>query len=324
MKEEAAKQPNELLQGILSAIGAYLLWGILPIYWKQIAYVPAYEILAHRILWSFFFMLAIILVTRSLRQFVEETLQIWHNPKRFAGLVVAALLVSVNWLIYIWAVNESRIVETSLGYYINPLVSVLLGIVVLKEKFSLWQSVSFGLAAVGVIIMTVNFGTVPWISLSLALTFAFYGMCKKILSIGAVTATTLETLIVSPLAIGYLLFLEGQGTASFSLAAPGTAAFLLGAGAVTATPLLLFAGGANRLPLSLLGFTQYLSPTISLALGVLLYHESFTAIHVMAFGFIWLALAVFSLARTKPLVKAEEGIVGWFKQLRHKPENVSS
>ncbi|HML34873.1 EamA family transporter RarD [Sporomusa sphaeroides] len=306
-------QQNEWAKGVLSALGAYCLWGILPIYWKQLPNVSAYEILAHRVIWSFFFMFAIILATRSLRQFVDETKQICRDRKKFAGLCIASLLISINWLVYIWAVNASRIVETSLGYYINPLVSVLLGILVLKEKLSLWQSVSFMLAAVGVLTMTVNFGAIPWISLWLAFTFGFYGMCKKILAIGAVTATTLETLIVSPFAIVYLLYSHGQGGAAFSLAAPATAALLMGAGAVTAIPLLLFASGANRLPLSLLGFIQYLSPTISLTLGVLLYHEPFTSTHLLSFSLIWLALGIFSLARTKLFIKAEERIIGLFK-----------
>lgn len=319
-----SSQSNEMFRGILSAVGAYLLWGILPVYWKQISYVPAYEILAHRVVWSFFFMFAIILATRSLEQFIDETVQIWHNRKKLAGLFIASFLISINWLIYIWAVNESRIVETSLGYYINPLVSVLLGIIVLKEKISFWQTVSFALAAIGVINMTASFGSVPWISLSLALSFAFYGMCKKVLNIGAVTATTLETLIVAPIAVIYLIYLEGQGVASFSLSAPETAAFLLGAGAVTATPLLLFAGGANRLPLSLLGFTQYLSPTISLTLGVLLYHEPFTNTHLISFSAIWLALAIFSLARSKPFIRSEEWIVGLFKGEQSRQEHTSS
>lgn len=316
--EIKTSQQNERLRGIVLAVGAYCLWGILPIYWKQLPNVSAYEILAHRVVWSFFFMFAIILATRSLRQFLDETKQICRNRKKLGGLFIVSTLISINWWVYIWAVNASRIVETSLGYYINPLVSVLLGIIVLKEKLSLWQTVSFMLAAVGVLTMTVNFGAIPWVSLWLAFTFAFYGMCKKILAIGAVTATTLETLIVSPFAVAYLLYVYGQGGAAFSLAMPTTAALLMGAGAVTAIPLLLFAGGANRLPLSLLGFIQYLSPTISLTVGVLLYHEPFTSTHLVSFSLIWLALGIFSLARTKLFIKAEERIIGLFKGRQEK------
>lgn len=301
-------QGNERLAGVLFAVGAYLLWGVLPIYWKQLSHVPAYEILAHRVVWSCLFMFGILLATRSLPQFFTEMLDICRNRKKMSGLIIASLLISCNWLIYIWAVNENRVVETSLGYYINPLVSVVLGILVLKERFSMWQSVSFALAAIGVIIMTLSFGTIPWVSLSLAISFAFYGMCKKILGIGAVTATTLETLIVSPVAVVYLLYLAGQGGGAFSLDALPTCGLLMGAGAMTATPLLLFASGANRLPLSLMGFIQYMSPTIALAIGVLLYHEPFTTVHLISFSLIWLALGVFSLARTRIFVSVEERI----------------
>ena len=304
------KQKNEQLVGVLSAAGAYLLWGLLPVYWKQLSQVPAYEILAHRIIWSCVFMVVVLLATRGIRQFCSETADIGRKPKKLVGLVIAALIISANWLIYIWAVNENRVVETSLGYYINPLVNVLLGVVVLKEKLSLWQSVSFVLAGIGVINMTISFGAIPWVSLSLAITFGFYGMCKKILKIGAITATTLETLIVSPAALLYLFYLEGQGSGSFGLTSLLTTGFLIGAGAVTATPLILFASGANRLPLSLMGFIQYLSPTIALVIGVAVYHEPFTTAHMISFSLIWLALTVFSLSGTRLFVNAEEWIRG--------------
>ncbi|HWR09905.1 EamA family transporter RarD [Sporomusa sp.] len=322
--KEKLNQSNEQLIGVLSAAGAYLLWGVLPVYWKQLAHVPAYEILAHRIIWSCIFMFAILTATRSLRSFINETIDIARNPKKRFGLLIASLLISVNWLIYIWAVNENRVVETSLGYYINPLVNVLLGIIVLKEGLSLWQSVSFGLAAVGVGAMAISYGTIPWVSLSLAMSFSFYGMCKKILGIGAITATTLETLIVTPVALLYLLYLAGQGGGAFNLTSLPTAGLLMGAGVVTAIPLLLFANGANRLSLSLLGFIQYMSPTIALALGVLLYHEPFTSVHLVAFSLIWLALAVFSLAKTNLFVRAEERLVSLFKGQQARGKKASS
>ena len=315
-----SEQGRERLTGIMSAAGAYLLWGILPVYWKQLTQVPAYEILAHRIIWSFFFMFAVILATRSFRVFLTETVQLGRNPRKLAGLIIASVLISANWLIYIWAVNENRVVETSLGYYINPLVNVLLGIIVLKEKLSLWQGVSCGLAATGVLIMAVNFGAVPWVSLSLAFTFAFYGMCKKILGLSAITSTTLETLVVSPVAAAYLLILARHGSGAFGFTGQTTTWLLVGAGAVTATPLLLFAGGANRLSLSLLGFTQYLSPTITLVIGVVIYHEPFTQVHMLAFGFIWLALAVFSLAKTRIFINAAAYFTDRRKSHGNRPE----
>lgn len=307
------KRKNEQLLGVLAAAGAYLLWGVLPVYWKQLSQVSAYEILAHRVIWSCVFMVVILLVTRGIRQFCGETADISHKPKKIIGLTIASLIISANWLIYIWAVNVNRVVETSLGYYINPLVNVFLGVVVLKEKLTLWQSVSIMLAAMGVLNMAISFGSIPWVSLSLAITFGFYGMCKKILKIGAITATTLETLIVSPVALVFLFYLEGQGSGSFGHASSLTTFFLMGAGVVTAIPLLLFASGANRLSLSLLGFIQYLSPTIALAIGVLLYHEPFTTVHIVSFSLIWLALTVFSLAGTRPFVSVEERIISLYK-----------
>ncbi|WP_094604858.1 EamA family transporter RarD [Sporomusa silvacetica] len=318
------KQKNERLLGILSAAAAYLLWGVLPVYWKQLSQVPAYEILAHRIIWSCVFMVLILLVTRGIRQFCSETADISRKPKKLMGLVLASLIISANWLIYIWAVNENRVVETSLGYYINPLVNVFLGVVVLKEKLSLWQTVSFMLAGIGVMNMAISFGVIPWVSLSLAITFAFYGMCKKIVKIGAITATTLETLIVSPAALLYVFYLQGQGSGSYGLTSLLTAGFLMGAGAVTAIPLILFASGANRLPLSMLGFIQYLSPTITLAIGVVLYHEPFTATHLVSFSLIWLALTVFSLAGTRPFMNGEEWLTGLYKRRKNGEEKTYS
>lgn len=296
---------QEKRAGVIAAAGAYVLWGFLPIYWKFLNSSAAPEILAHRVVWSFVFMLGILAYSQKLGSFRQELRELAAQRKRIAGVVTASMLVSVNWLIYIWAVNESRIVETSLGYYINPLVSVLLGIVVLKERLSFWQWASCALALTGVLIMTLRFGAVPWVSLVLAVTFALYGLCKKLVNLGAVTSITLETLLVSPVALAYVLYLEQAGTSSFSLAHWQTALLFMGSGVVTATPLLLFSHGANRLPLKMLGFLQYLSPTIALLIGVVVYQEAFTVIHIISFSCIWLALAVFSLAKTKPFIRLE-------------------
>ncbi len=299
------KCTNDKMLGAASAAGAYMLWGVLPIYWKALDHVPAYEILAHRIIWSFCFMMFILFVTNGVKTFQDECRQIVSEPKRFFGVVAASLLISINWLTYIWAVNENRIIETSLGYYINPLVSVLLGIFVLKEKLSVWQVISFLLALVGVLNMAVNFGTVPWVALLLAISFALYGLFKKMVRVGSITGITLETLIVSPLALIYVSYLQQSGKGAFQFSWQGTSELLIGAGVVTAVPLILFACGANRLPLTLIGFLQYISPTIALILGIFLYHEPFTTAHLLSFGFIWLALAIFSLSRTKPFCRLE-------------------
>lgn len=293
-------QDNDQRVGAISAIGAYFLWGILPIYWKMIHDVPATEVLAHRIIWSLVFMIGILGASRGMGPFIAECKQILASRRQIVGVIMTAILISVNWCTYIWAVSENRIVEASLGYYINPLVSVLLGMAVLKEKLSSWQRVSFGLAAIGVGIMALSFGTVPWVSLVLAISFGLYGLFKKMVNIGAITGITVETAISSPIALLYVSYLQIHGSGAFQF--NSTSLLLMGAGVVTAIPLVLFAKGANRLPLSMLGFIQYMSPTISLLIGIFVYHEPFTSMHFLSFSFIWLALIIFSLSKTSLFV----------------------
>ncbi len=287
---------NDQMIGIISAISAYFLWGVLPVYWKLIHDVPATEVLAHRIIWSLVFMLIVLVVTKGMGSFIAECRQILASRKQIVGVIMTAILISVNWCTYIWAVSENRIVEASLGYYINPLVSVVLGMIVLKEKLSSWQMLSFGLATIGVAIMALNFGGIPWVSLVLAISFGVYGLFKKMVKIGAITGITVETAISSPIALLYVSYLQVQGIGAFQF--NSVSLLLMGAGIVTAIPLVLFAKGASRLPLSMLGFIQYMSPTISLLIGVFIYHEPFTSVHCLAFAFIWLALIVFSLSKT--------------------------
>ncbi|MDT8902374.1 EamA family transporter RarD [Anaeroselena agilis] len=299
--------------GLASAVGCYILWGFLPIYWKFLSHVPALEILAHRIVWSFVFLIGLLAVTGKISPARREIAAILADRKKLAGVLAATVLISINWLVYIWAVNDSRILETSLGYYINPLVSVLLGIVVLKERLSLRQTVAVALAGLGVLNQAVNVGGLPWVSLALAFSFGLYGLCKKMLHIGAVTGITLETLLLSPISFLYLAWLQNQGVGALTPGQPATAVLLILTGAVTAIPLLLFANAANRIPLTILGFIQYLSPTIALFVGVFIYHEPFSAGRFLSFAFIWAALAVFSLPPAKrparrepPLTEARE------------------
>ena len=298
------EQKKNRQTGILSAIGAYILWGILPVYWKLVSNVPAHEILAHRIVWSFLFMVGIVIIIKGKTKFYQEILHLVRVPKKIVSLVLGSIFISINWFIYIWAVNNNRVIETSLGYYINPLFSVLLGIFILKERLSLGQMVAVLLAMGGVLYMTMGFGSVPWVALLLAITFGLYGLCKKIADITPTTSITLETLIMTPIAIVYILYLNFQGMGSFD-GATTTSMFLMGSGIITAIPLLLFAYGANRLSLISLGFIQYLSPTIALLLGVFLYHEPFTQVHLISFVLIWMALVVFSLSRTELFMKVE-------------------
>lgn len=291
--------------GIASALGAYIMWGFLPLYWKMVQVVPATEILAHRMIWSFVFLVCLLLLSRHAQSFREEVHSLLKRPAQAAAVVLAAVLITLNWLTYIWAVNAGHVVESSLGYYINPLVNVLLGVMVLKEKLSSWQIISFALALAGVLVLTINFGSFPWIAFTLALTFSLYGLIKKMIRLGAITGITLETLLISPLMLVYLGCVHSSGNGAFGNISPVITALLIGAGVATATPLILFAAAANRLPLSSIGFLQYVSPTIMLMLGVFLYREPFTSVHWACFILIWTALLIFSLANTKPLAALE-------------------
>lgn len=299
MKNE---RENEQRSGIIAGAIAYSLWGILPIYWKFVDHVPSEEVLAHRIVWSFVFMIGVLLITGKFKPFVEELRSIFANRKRLIAITIASILISLNWFTYIWAVNNDHVIEASLGYYINPLVSVLLGIVVLKEKLSFWQLVSFLLATLGVLNMTFHFGAVPWAALVLAISFGLYGLAKKMIPLSAMTGLTVETLMILPVALIYLTIIHGNGGGSFG-DSWSTSLLLYGAGVVTAVPLLLFASGAKKIPLSMLGFLQYIAPTISLMLGVFLYHEPFTTVHLVSFTLIWSALTIYSLARSRYFVK---------------------
>ncbi len=308
------KQTNEQALGIAAAVGAYFLWGILPVYWKIIKAVPPYEILAHRFVWAFVFMVVILIVTAGIKTFFGELRELIQCPKRCLGLLTAAVVITINWGTYIWAVNNDHVIQTSLGYYINPLISVMLGVIVLKERLSLWQLVSFLLAGVGVLNMAIKFGSIPWVSLVLAFSFGIYGLLKKKVNLSAVTGITLETLLITPLALTYLAVVYQSGNAAFNLGAPSTMLLLIGSGVVTAVPLLLFSRGAKSLPLSVLGFLQYIAPTMTLFIGVFIYHEPFTAVHMVSFAFIWTALSIFSLARTKRLVQLETVIIKKFSE----------
>ncbi|RFU66227.1 EamA family transporter RarD [Peribacillus glennii] len=285
-------------EGAFYAALSYIIWGVIPIYWKWLQGVQANEILAHRVLWSFVFMIGLLLATKKWKAFVSYVREIAGNPKKFFALLAASVLVSANWGIFIWAVNSGYILQTSLGYYINPLVSVLLGVLVLKEKLSGAQLLSFALAAVGVLILGIHFGGIPWVSLSLAITFGLYGLVKKVINAEAAIGLTLETMMVTPIAVGYWVYLLFTSDSKFFVA-PDITLLLLGGGIATALPLLYFAKGAQKVPLSMLGFLQYIAPTITLFLGVFLYHEAFTRTHMLAFTFIWGALSIYSISMTK-------------------------
>lgn len=294
--------------GVGYVAGAYLLWGILPIYWKLLQNVPPLQILAHRIVWAFGFLLALLLATGKFQEFCSETAQIARQPRKMAAVFIAAVILNLNWLTYIWAVNSNHIVQTSLGYYINPLVSVLLGVIVLKERLSMGQVMAFLLAAAGVFSLTLQYGAFPWVAMVLAISFGLYGLFKKTVDIGSVTGLTLETLLTCSFAVPYLIYVSYTGSSSFEFNLAPVSLLLMGAGAVTAIPLVLFAAGTKLLSLVVVGFLQYISPTIALLLGVIAYHEPFTRGHLLSFGLIWVGLIVFSLSRTRVFVKLEEEI----------------
>lgn len=278
-------------KGILNGIAAYALWGFFPIYWKLLQKVPALEVIGHRIGWSFILLMAFILLTKQWREFRSAAL----TSKTIIIYSVASILLTVNWLVYVWGVNEGFIVETSLGYFINPLLSVLLGVIFLRERLRPGQWIPVALAAAGVLYLTIAYGRPPWIALTLAFTFGFYGFVKKLAPLGSLYGLTLETGIVFPIALIYLAFVEFGGAGSFLHNGALIDILLIGAGLVTTIPLLMFASAARQIPLSVVGILQYIAPTLQFLIGVLIYHEPFDQSRLIGFGLVWLALVIFWL-----------------------------
>ncbi len=276
-------------KGIWNGLGAYAMWGFFPIYWKLLHEVPALQVIGHRIGWSFILLIAVILFTRQWKDFRSAALV----PKVIGIYAVAGVLLSVNWLVYVWGVNSGFIVETSLGYFINPLISVLLGVLFLRERLRLMQWVAVGLAAAGVIYLTITYGNPPWIALSLAFSFGIYGLVKKLAPLGSLYGLVLETALVFPIALIYLGFVQATGTGAFLHQGTLTDILLIGTGAVTSIPLLMFASAARQIPLTMIGVLQYIAPTLQFLIGVFLYHEPFDQSHLIGFSLVWLALIIF-------------------------------
>ncbi len=285
--------------GVLYGLGAYLLWGVLPVYWKLLQHVDAMEILVSRFLWSAVFVFLLLCVSGKLQVFVQETKAIFSTWKTSICMILAAIMISFNWGIFIWAVEDGRIVETSMGYYINPLMNVLFGVLFLRERLDKLQTAAVICAAIGIGVIIVKNGSLPWVSLTLPLTFALYALLKKIIVAQALTSIMLETLLMSPLAAGYLYYLAQHGGNIYQSCDSKTFLLLAGAGVVTATPLLLFTACARKLPLNLVGFLQYLAPSITLLLGVFVYGEPFNSTIATAFGCIWFGLALFIWSQVK-------------------------
>jgi len=276
-------------RGFAYALGAYTIWGLIPVYFKAVSSAPALELLAHRVVWAFAMLMVV-----SARQGLGELREALFSRRALARLAGSTILIAANWLIYIWAVFHGRIVEASLGYFMTPLVNVLLGVMVLKERLERPVALALVLAGSGVLWLAVLSGRPPWVSLGLAASFGSYGVVRKLLRVGAVAGLTVETALLCPLALGYLLVARQRGALAFLAGSPGRDALLVLAGPLTAIPLLLFAGALRRLPLTSLGFLQYFSPTLQFLLAVLVYDEPFTFVHGVAFGLIWAALAVFA------------------------------
>lgn len=276
-------------KGVWSGVVAYALWGFFPIYWKLLQQVPALQLLGHRIGWSFGLLMIYIVLSRQWDDFRSLA----FHGKTIGIYAIAGILLSINWLIYVWGVNAGFIVETSLGYFINPLLSVLFGVVFLRERLRPTQWIPVALAAIGVTYLTVTYGRLPWIALSLAFSFGLYGLVKKLSPLGSVYGLTLETGIVFPIALIYLAVVQANGTGAFLQEGLTVDLLLIGAGIVTTIPLLMFASAAKQIPLNMIGVLQYLAPTIQFLIGVFVYKEVFDTTRLIGFSLVWLALVIF-------------------------------
>ena len=279
---------DEQQRGVAYGVAAYALWGLFPLFWPLLRPAGDVEVLAHRVLWSLVLLLVVLQVTRG-----WGAVRASDRGSR-VRLVVAALLLTGNWGTYIYGVNSGQVVETSLGYFINPLVSVALGVVVLGERLRAQQQVAVGIAVVAVGVLTVANGRPPWIALVLAFSFGTYGLLKKQAGVGAVPSLAIETLAVGPIALGYLLLLAATGEGTFTTSGPDHTALLMASGVVTAVPLLLFGAAATRVPLTTLGVLQYLAPVLQLLVGLAVRHEPFGPARQLGFALVWVALAVFT------------------------------
>ena len=277
-------------KGLAAATAAFSIWGLFPVYLHPLSGVPAIQVIAHRVTWACLFLFGWLLLRGELGT-LSATLT---NSRLVARLMLTALLISGNWLVYVWGVTHAHIVDTSLGYYINPLVNVVLGVLVLHERLNRAQWIAVALAAIAVAYLTVLAGHPPWIACTLALSFSLYGLLRKVISVDALPGLATETLLLMPLAVAYLVWCQAAGSAALTLERPGIDALLIGSGLVTAIPLFLFAYGARALPYSTLGVLQYIAPSLQLLCGVLLYHESFGGARAAGFALIWVALLIYA------------------------------
>jgi chloramphenicol-sensitive protein RarD len=276
--------------GLIAGLAAFATWGLIPVYWKLFTSLAAAEILAHRFVWTTLFLVALL----SWQQRWPEVREATRSRRALLYCFASGLAISVNWLVFIWAVNVGRVIETSLGYFMTPLVNVLFGAVFLRERLTRWQFVSVMLALVGVLNLTFGYGRFPWLAITLCVSFGLYGLLRKKSGVRPIPGLFLETTLLTPIAAGYLLYLQRAGNSAFTSAGWPMALLLISTGIVTGLPLVWFGHAARHLRLTTLGFLQYLAPSCSFFLGVFLYHEPFTRAHLITFTFIWIALVIFT------------------------------
>ena len=273
--------------GLIFGLSAYILWGLFPLYWPLLEPAGAFEIVGHRAVWSLVFCVIALTITKA----IKPAIATMRRPKVFVKLLAATALISINWIVYIWATNNGHVVEASLGYYINPIIMIAIGIILLKEKMRKLQWASVSIAALGVLVLTIDYGRLPWVALALALSWGTYGFIKKQLGLGALEGLGIETAIAAPFYLAYLTWIGSQGEGHFSHG-PGLTLLLIGSGVVTAIPLLLFNGAGNRLPYTVIGLLQFITPTLQFSIGVWVRHEAMPTARWAGFLIIWAALVV--------------------------------
>ncbi len=289
-KDEISEDQN--LAGTFFAVLAFSMWGILPVFWKLFKEISPFEIVAHRVVWTCLFTGVLILVLKKRQQ----TMAVFKSRTQLRGVLICALLLSLNWLTYVYAVNSNHVLDASMGYYINPLISVFLGLLVLRERVNSWQKIAILLAGIGVFLVAFQYGKLPWIALTLAFTFGFYGLVKKTGGVNPIIGLAMETFFMVPFALVYILLTWVNGAGALVTGPGSITVLLVSTGMVTAIPLLFFAAAAQKIPLSRVGFIQYLTPTCFFLLGRFAYQEAFSTLQLISFIFIWCALALYSFS----------------------------
>ncbi len=297
--------------GLLSTALCYILWGLLPLYWRLLENVDSIVILANRIIWSAVFTIALLFITKRF----DEVKSVLRDGKKMRYMIPAAIMITINWGVYIWAVNAGRLLDASLGYYLNPLMVFAIGMVLFHERCGTLEWIALGLASIGVLIATFAYGAFPWVALTLAISFGLYGTMKKLAGVSGLTSIAVETILVAPIAIAYILFAPASH-ATISTLNFQTMLLLVLTGVITATPLILFTHGVNRIPFTAVGFLQYISPTMQFIIGVLLFHEKLTQDRVVAFACFGIALALYSVGMIRSVRRSRQT----YKKSKH--ENI--